>query len=211
MKRRNGVLTVIAMIVFSLSIAGAMAQGCCGSKGGKKSAATIVNGKKSCAAEAKLPECQKNDFNKNCSKAGKKGCSDKCKADKKKCSAKCKAANKECTAECKAAKKKCSAECKTGKGCTVKCKTGKKECTVGCKAAKRVKSCPSCKAKMLVQQTKCPVMGGKVNKNISVDHNGKRIYLCCNGCIDTFNKSPEKYMKKFQKDGVKLEKIEKPE
>ena len=30
--------------------------------------------------------------------------------------------------------------------------------------------------------TKCPVMGGKVNKSIYVDIKDKRIFLCCAGC-----------------------------
>jgi YHS domain-containing protein len=31
-------------------------------------------------------------------------------------------------------------------------------------------------------QTDCPVMGGAINKSSYVDRNGKRIYLCCDGC-----------------------------
>ena len=31
-----------------------------------------------------------------------------------------------------------------------------------------------------VQQKKCPVMGGAINKDISVDYEGRTIYFCCN-------------------------------
>jgi YHS domain-containing protein len=54
-------------------------------------------------------------------------------------------------------------------------------------------------------QTKCPVLGNSVNKNIYTDYNGKRIYFCCPPCVQEFKKNPEKYMKQFEKEGVVLE------
>ncbi len=54
------------------------------------------------------------------------------------------------------------------------------------------------------EQAMCPVMGGKVNKEIYVDHGGKRVYLCCAMCIDIFKKDPVKYIQKMEKDGVNL-------
>ncbi len=54
-------------------------------------------------------------------------------------------------------------------------------------------------------QTICPVMGNKIDKNVYADYKGKRVYFCCKGCIDTFNKDPEKYMKKLE--GVKLDDV----
>jgi YHS domain-containing protein len=56
-------------------------------------------------------------------------------------------------------------------------------------------------------QTMCPVMGGKINKKLFVDYKGKRIYVCCQGCIKMFKKNPEKYIKKLEKEGVTLEKV----
>jgi hypothetical protein len=56
------------------------------------------------------------------------------------------------------------------------------------------------------KQTICPVMGGEVNKNLFVDVNGKRIYVCCGGCIATVKKDPAKYIAQMEKDGVVLEK-----
>ena len=45
-------------------------------------------------------------------------------------------------------------------------------------------------------QETCPVMaGGKIDKSLYVDHNGKRVYFCCGGCIDTFRKDPERYLR----------------
>ena len=51
-------------------------------------------------------------------------------------------------------------------------------------------------------QVNCPVMGGKINKEIYADHDGKRVYFCCAMCIDTFKKDPEKILKKMEADGV---------
>jgi YHS domain-containing protein len=55
-------------------------------------------------------------------------------------------------------------------------------------------------------QTICPVMGGKIDKNVYTDYQGKRIYFCCSGCPADFKKDPEKYMKKLEEQGVVLEK-----
>jgi len=54
-------------------------------------------------------------------------------------------------------------------------------------------------------QTKCPVRGGTINKNVYTDYQGKRIYFCCPPCVADFKKNPEKYMKKFEEEGVVLE------
>ena len=60
----------------------------------------------------------------------------------------------------------------------------------------------------LKPQTVCPVMGGKIDKNVSVDYQGQRIYFCCPSCKETFMKEPEKYMKKFADDGILLESVQ---
>jgi YHS domain-containing protein len=69
---------------------------------------------------------------------------------------------------------------------------------------------PGCGEKTAVEksenlQTDCPVMGGEINKEIFVDHEGKRIYFCCQSCVDTFKKDPAAYMKKLEASGVNLE------
>ncbi len=60
-------------------------------------------------------------------------------------------------------------------------------------------------------QTTCPVMGGKIDKKISADYQGKRIYLCCAKCVDTFKKDPDKYIKKLEEQGVALASAGKPQ
>lgn len=73
--------------------------------------------------------------------------------------------------------------------------------------------CPSCKAstsgKAVVAkakaQTTCPVMkGGKIKKNLYADVKGKRIYVCCPGCIGKIKADPGKYIKQLEKAGVTL-------
>jgi len=56
-------------------------------------------------------------------------------------------------------------------------------------------------------QTICPVMGGKINKEIYTDYEGKRVYFCCKGCIGEFKKNPAKHIKKLEDQGVTLEKV----
>ena len=60
----------------------------------------------------------------------------------------------------------------------------------------------------ITPQTTCPVMGGKINKDLYVDHDGKRVYVCCKGCIAAVKKEPQKYIKKLEADGVTVAKVQ---
>jgi len=44
-------------------------------------------------------------------------------------------------------------------------------------------------------QVKCPVMGGTVKPDVFIEHEGRRIYFCRNGCKDKFKADPQKYLK----------------
>ena len=55
-------------------------------------------------------------------------------------------------------------------------------------------------------QTECPIMGNKINKNLFVDAQGKRIYVCCGGCIAKIKADPEKYIKELEEKGIVLDK-----
>ena len=55
-------------------------------------------------------------------------------------------------------------------------------------------------------QTICPVMGGKIDKKVYADYQGKRVYFCCSSCREEFKKDPEKYIKKLEDQGVAIEK-----
>lgn len=54
-------------------------------------------------------------------------------------------------------------------------------------------------------QTTCPVMGGKIDKKIFADQDGKRVYFCCDSCVAEFKKDPAKYVKKLEDAGVVLD------
>ena len=57
-------------------------------------------------------------------------------------------------------------------------------------------------------QTTCPVMeGNAINKKLFVDYEGKRIYVCCRGCIGEVNGDPAKYVKKLEAEGITLETV----
>ena len=59
-------------------------------------------------------------------------------------------------------------------------------------------------------QTLCPVMGGKIDKKLYVDHDGKRIYACCAGCLPAIKKDPAGTIKKLEAQGIELEATPKP-
>ncbi len=56
-------------------------------------------------------------------------------------------------------------------------------------------------------QTTCPVMGGKINKAQYADVQGKRIYVCCAGCVAKIKADPDKYIKQLEAEGITLEKV----
>ncbi len=50
-------------------------------------------------------------------------------------------------------------------------------------------------------QTTCPIMGGKINKQLFADVNGKRIYVCCAACIEKIKADPDAALKKLADKG----------
>ena len=54
-------------------------------------------------------------------------------------------------------------------------------------------------------QEKCPVMGGKINKKLYADVNGKRIYVCCPGCVGKIKADPDNYIKALEDQSVALD------
>ena len=54
-------------------------------------------------------------------------------------------------------------------------------------------------------QAACPVMGGKIDKKLYADVAGRRIYVCCNGCIARIKAAPAKYLKVIKARGETAE------
>lgn len=42
-------------------------------------------------------------------------------------------------------------------------------------------------------QTACPVTGEPVKADVTADHGGKKVQFCCKGCVEKFQKEPDKY------------------
>ena len=55
-------------------------------------------------------------------------------------------------------------------------------------------------------QTVCPVMGGKINKELYIDVKGYRVYVCCEGCTDKIKADPDTYLAKIKANGETPEK-----
>jgi YHS domain-containing protein len=48
-----------------------------------------------------------------------------------------------------------------------------------------------------IEQKICPVMEGPINKEIYTEYKDKKVYFCCPGCKEQFEKEPEKYVEKL--------------
>jgi len=46
-------------------------------------------------------------------------------------------------------------------------------------------------------QTLCPVSGKAIKTDVSVEHEGKKVYFCCPGCPGAFQKDPAKFLPKL--------------
>jgi len=52
-------------------------------------------------------------------------------------------------------------------------------------------------------------MGNPIDKSVYVDYKGKRVYFCCAGCPETFNKDPEKISQDPCRQGEAVEDVPK--
>lgn len=54
-------------------------------------------------------------------------------------------------------------------------------------------------------QTTCPVMkGSAINKQLFVDYQGKRIYVCCRSCVAIVSKDPATIVRQMEAAGITL-------
>ncbi len=85
-------------------------------------------------------------------------------------------------------------------------KTEGQEPEVIAAAAKPIEAAPAAvapaAATTLKPQTTCPVMkGNPIDKKLFVDADGKRIYVCCKGCIAQVKKDPAKAIAELKSEG----------
>jgi YHS domain-containing protein len=52
-----------------------------------------------------------------------------------------------------------------------------------------------------IEQKLCPVMEAPINKELYTEYKGKKVYFCCPGCKEKFEKEPEKYISKLPQFG----------
>ncbi len=89
--------------------------------------------------------------------------------------------------------------------CDHKGKKVKTECTDSIDSHKKCDGKHSEAEVAPVPQTTCPVMGGTVDKKVYVDHQGARVYFCCEMCKGTFKGDPQKYLDIIKANGEQPE------
>jgi len=105
-----------------------------------------------------------------------------------------------CADEAKAAgKPACSAEACKPAECAAE---GCVKADAGAAQVKCATPAPEAAAKA---QTVCPVMNQPINPKLYVDAEGKRIYVCCKGCIAAVKADPAKHIAALEAAGVTLE------
>ncbi|MDZ4198574.1 MAG: hypothetical protein U1E27_04720 [Kiritimatiellia bacterium] len=118
--------------------------------------------------------------------------------------------------KCEADKKSegaCSLNAEKAEGCTVQaekagCKAEGKE---GCE--KKVEKAEGCCLKkdaapvVGTAQTLCPIMNAPVNQKLFVDYEGKRVYVCCKGCLAAVKKDAAKIIGEMEKKGITLARV----
>ncbi|KMQ49871.1 hypothetical protein CHISP_3224 [Chitinispirillum alkaliphilum] len=57
------------------------------------------------------------------------------------------------------------------------------------------------------QQT-CPVMDREIDKDLYVEQDGKRIYVCCQSCVEIVENDFEKYLEVIKESDEEVEVIE---
>ena len=46
----------------------------------------------------------------------------------------------------------------------------------------------------------CPVSGGPVSEKYRTEYQGQYVYVCCEGCLTGFNKTPDEFVAKMSKE-----------
>ncbi|HZM86671.1 MAG TPA: hypothetical protein VFF31_08950 [Blastocatellia bacterium] len=50
----------------------------------------------------------------------------------------------------------------------------------------------------------CPVSGGPVSEKYRTEYKGQFVYVCCEGCLTSFNKTPDEFVAKMSKEEREL-------
>lgn len=58
-------------------------------------------------------------------------------------------------------------------------------------------------------QTACPISGKPISRDVYVDHDGKRIYLCCPACKEKAEADAAGIIQRLESENIKLETVPK--
>lgn len=56
-------------------------------------------------------------------------------------------------------------------------------------------------------QTRCPVMNAPIDRNLYVDHEGKRVYVCCRGCLAAVRARAAEIIRRLEAEGIEVAKV----
>ena len=68
---------------------------------------------------------------------------------------------------------------------------------IGCKKKSEPIEPTETTAVDVTEQKMCPIMDAPINKKLHTEYKGKKVYFCCPGCEEKFEKEPEKYLDKL--------------
>jgi len=92
-----------------------------------------------------------------------------------------------------------------------RCRCGAPKGSPECKCAMMKKQAPKEVAEhAAVPQSTCPAMGGPVSKELYVEKGGRRIYVCCGGCVATVKGDFDKFARKIEAGGETVEVVKQP-
>lgn len=80
-------------------------------------------------------------------------------------------------------------------------------CTKSQEASPEVKSKTQETSALLKSQQLCPVIGDDIEESSYVDYNGKRIYVCCEGCVKIVRENPKKYLQQLESEGIRMAEV----
>jgi len=66
---------------------------------------------------------------------------------------------------------------------------------------------PTSSGRSAPPQSKCPIMGVDVDRKSFVDVGGKRVYVCCEGCVDKVKADPQGSVAKIMANGEQPEEV----
>lgn len=81
-------------------------------------------------------------------------------------------------------------------------------CSKSPEAALEIKSKTQEISESAKAQLLCPITGDDIEEALYVDYDGKRIYVCCEGCVKIVRAQPIKYLRQLESEGIKMAEVD---